>query len=203
MATPSSPLAGVFGLPRAVTQIRGFTLIELLVTVAVMAVLMRLGAPSFQYILNSSRISRELNSLLISLQYARAEAIKQGVPASVCASSTATSSTPTCSGQSNWLTGWMVFVDLNGNGAYDTGDTLLRQQAGYSSSDSFQSDGTSQASAFTFNREGFLISPTTNPSMVILKPGNAGTTTTWTRCLVLTKVGQLTIQQNSSMSACQ
>ena len=50
---------------------RGFTLIELLVSIAIVAMMVRLAVPSYQFIINSSRISGELNGLLTTFQFAR------------------------------------------------------------------------------------------------------------------------------------
>ena len=55
----------------------GFTLIELMVTVAVAAILLTVGVPSFQYILQSSRVSTQTNELVTGLSTARSEAIRR------------------------------------------------------------------------------------------------------------------------------
>jgi len=56
----------------------GFTMIEMLMTIAIATIVMMLAVPSFRYVTNSNRIAGEINGLLGDLQFARAEAIKEG-----------------------------------------------------------------------------------------------------------------------------
>ena len=53
----------------------GFSMTELMVVMAIVAILLGIGVPSYRYITNSYRMSAEVNGLLGDLQYARAEAI--------------------------------------------------------------------------------------------------------------------------------
>src|ERR1700730_3870717 len=87
------------------TRASGVTLIELTMTMAIVAVLMAVAIPSFQYVTNANRISSEANALLGDMQFARGEAIKQGLTVTVCTSSNQTS----CSGSANWQSGWIVY----------------------------------------------------------------------------------------------
>ena len=192
---------------------RGFTLIELVVTMAIGAVLMAIGVPSFQYVLNSTRVSREMNSLVVSLQYARAEAIKRGQHVILCSAtinSAASAAAPSCSGSSSWINGWFIFVDTDNSGTYSstTDGAPLQVQAAWPIGnsglyDSFVSDSTSNATQFIFDREGFVTGQT-GAVILTLKPHNAGTSQAWTRCLQVAKIGQLTQLKNStSPTLCQ
>src|SRR5579862_5580193 len=102
----------------------GFTMTELIVTVSIVAILLAIGIPSFKYVTVSNRISTEVNALLGDIQYARSEAIKEGLPVTVCASNNATSANPTCSLGIAWQGGWIVFLDSNGNQAVDPGEVV-------------------------------------------------------------------------------
>jgi len=103
----------------------GFTLIELLVTLAVVAIALSLAVPGFAAFIRDQRATGQANDLLVSLTFARSEAIKRGAPITVCASADGS----TCAGNSDWEAGWILFVDEAGpgpNGTVDTGDTVLR-----------------------------------------------------------------------------
>ncbi|WP_142805232.1 GspH/FimT family pseudopilin [Tepidiphilus sp. J10] len=84
----------------------GFTLVELMVTIAVLAILLAIGIPSFATLIASNRLTSATNELVASLQTARTEALRRNVRVTVCpAAPTATA----CSGA--WRDGWMAFVD--------------------------------------------------------------------------------------------
>lgn len=152
----------------------GFTLIELLVTIAIIVILMAIADPSYRYITNSNRIAAEINGLLGDLQYARSEAIKRGQDVTVCESSDGT----TCGSTTSWQSGWIVFADPNANQTVDTGETVLRVQKKFTSTDTFSASNT--VSSITFNREGFAAG-IANGTLITLH--DQTNNSKWTRCL--------------------
>ncbi len=169
----------------------GVTLLELLTVLAVIAVLLVVAVPSFVSLTQTNRVAGEINALSGDLQFARAEAIKEGLPVSICASSNGTS----CLGAttSTWNTGWIVFSDANGNKVVNAGDLVLRRQIPWKSTDTFTAaDGSGNAvGAVSYSRDGFAI--------------NLAGTVTWTlhtqpvntaagRCVILNIVGRQQVQ---------
>ncbi len=102
----------------------GFTLMELMVTLAVLAILLAVGLPSFQGSLRSNRLATTTNELIASMALARSEAIRNGRGSGVCASADGAS----CG--DDWAAGWLVWQDANGNGSLDAGETVLRFSQG-------------------------------------------------------------------------
>lgn len=84
---------------------RGFTLIELMVTLAVAAILLTIGVPSFRDLMIKSRLSGQVQEFYGTLNFARSEAIKRGNYVSICKSSDGSQ----CGG--NWSDGWIVFAN--------------------------------------------------------------------------------------------
>ncbi|MEM9173293.1 MAG: GspH/FimT family pseudopilin [Pseudomonadota bacterium] len=100
----------------------GFTLLELMLTIAVLAVVVVLAAPSFDGTIRTNRTVQANNDLVSALAVARSEAIKRGERVSVCPTVDQT----TCDGSGNWELGWMVFVDPGNPGNVDAGEPVLR-----------------------------------------------------------------------------
>lgn len=169
----------------------GFNLTELMIVVAIIAILLGIGVPSFRYITNSYRVSSEVNGLLGDSQFARSEAIKEGQQVIVCSSIDAV----TCANVTTWQVGWIVCVDLNANGTCDKGEPVLRAQAAFTGKDTFVSDAVSGATAIIFNREGFAVG---FPALAILTLHDQTANSVWTRCLQVQTVGIMTVQNHIS-----
>lgn len=171
----------------------GLTLVELMVTVSIMAILLAVGVPSYRYITTSNRVSSEVNGLLLDLQFARSEALKQGRTVSVCPAT----STGTCAGNSNWQNGWIVFMDLNGNGSMDdaTTEIVLKNQPSFAANnDTFVSDNNVQF--ITYNREGFaagLPAPAAGYITITLHDKTANKS--WTRCVEVNTIGKVRVER--------
>jgi len=171
----------------AMNKLSGFTLVEMIISVAVAAILLTIGIPSFRYVTNSNRIAAEINGLLGDMQFARSEAVKEGIPVSVCVSSNSTA----CDGvnTNTWQNGWIVFSDANANATKDGNDVILRVQKPFSSTDTFVA--TNNVGAVTFNREGYA-NGIANGTLIQLH--DATNTNSWTRCLSVNLVGMMVSQ---------
>jgi len=162
-------------------------MIELVTVMSIVAILTMIGIPSYRYVTNTNRIASEDNGLLGDLQFARAEAIKEGQTVSVCVSSDGA----TClANDTNWHKGWIVFSDPNGNATVDAGtDTVLRVQLPFGGTDTFVASN--NASAISFNREGFAAG-LANGTLITLHAAPVDNSST--RCLSVSLVGLMAIQ---------
>lgn len=88
----------------------GFSLIELMVVVAITAILLAIGLPSFQGALRSNLVTTTANELMSSFALARTEALRSPGGAAICSTDDGTA----CGG--DWNDGWMVWVDMDGDG---------------------------------------------------------------------------------------
>jgi type IV fimbrial biogenesis protein FimT len=161
-------------------------MIELIMVVMIVGILAAIGTPTFKYVTASNRMSGEVNSLLGDMQFARSQAIKQGLPVTICTSTNGTQ----CAGATinTWQVGWIVFVDSNGNQSVDNGETTLRVQPAFTGSDTFVATTAGYASA-TFNRMGYA--PTGSATVINVQLHDSTGNTQWTRCLAINTVGSV------------
>lgn len=96
----------------------GFTIFELLTTLAVVAIVLSVGVPSFVSLDRSSRIVSAANDLVSAMSIARSEAIRRGAAIGMCPSEDGGTCTDT------WASGWIVFAD---GAATDTADPIVSQ----------------------------------------------------------------------------
>ncbi|MES2383324.1 MAG: GspH/FimT family pseudopilin [Pseudomonadota bacterium] len=145
-------------------QAHGFTLIELMVVMAVTAILATLAAPSFTRLLQSNTISSNVNLFLADVRFARSEAIRLGGAVVLCRSDAPEASSPTCGsgsgpGGNGWVSGWIIFQDLDNDGNKDNSspvDPLLRVQAPITAMDSIVEGGSGSSTKIRFTATGRL-----------------------------------------------
>ena len=161
-------------------QVAGFTLLELMVTIAIAAILLSIALPSFQGVMRSNRIATATNEMLASLSLARSEAIRNTRGAGICASATGTS----CG--TDWNGGWLVWADMDGDSALDTGETVVRYTQGKPST---TIAGTATTLAFDPRGRNRAAQRT-----VGIRPSDV---TTPTRCITVSVTGQTRVTQTA------
>jgi len=127
---------------------KGFTAIELLFVVAITGILLAIAVPSFSDLIARQRIAGAASDLSTDLMLARMEASRRGGRVTICASSDGAS----CGVAAAWSTGWLVFVDADGDGVRGALEPLIKarsletsvlriSEAAASTSASFQGTG--------------------------------------------------------------
>jgi type IV fimbrial biogenesis protein FimT len=115
----------------ACSQTQGMTLVELLVAVAILAILLGIGVPSFQQTFAETRVATRSNDLLSALAMARSESIRRNIRVTLCKTADLTTAPLTCNENASWDQGWLLFVDNvhvagNAAGVIDGDDSILR-----------------------------------------------------------------------------
>ncbi len=99
----------------------GFTLIEAMVAIGMVAILVAVGVPSLQTMLQNNQQNTRINELVAFIKFARTEAVKRGGRVTLCASSNMTS----CNADS-WEMGALMYMGDPTAGFAPNDDQLLR-----------------------------------------------------------------------------
>lgn len=93
---------------------RGFTLIETMLAIALLSMILGIAVPAVRQMIHSQQLRQATVDLGMALIRARQEAImrKQAVIID--------------NQDGEWRSGWHVFVDGDGDGAFDTGELVLK-----------------------------------------------------------------------------
>lgn len=175
-------------------QPHGFTLLELMITVAILAILLAIGIPSFQSAIASSQLTNQTNRIVGALQQARIEAIKRNAHVVMCVSD----DEETCDSTKSWASGWLIFQDANKNGAQDGGETILA--VGQASPSSTTSVGnTNLKSSIRYGADGQLVG-VANGTIRVCKLTRAVQDNA--RDIVLNRVGRVATERKDLNGAC-
>jgi type IV fimbrial biogenesis protein FimT len=125
----------------------GFTLIELLITIAIAAIAMTLGVPSFITFQRNAELTSAANSLTAAINAARGEAMKRNINAFVIPFD-----------GSNWNSGYKVFAHIGNSLTVGTGDVIVMTQPAppsYLSVTGYGTTATATAPYLMFNGSGY------------------------------------------------
>lgn len=137
---------------------KGFTLIELIVTMAVLAILVALAAPSFTSVINGNRLTGNANELMTTLQSARMEAVRRNARVVICRND-APDTAQTCNTAAGAWLGWMSFVD-DGSGGGTARDGVRNGTETVMTSGTFNAPSQLQASpAISGGNQRIVFSP--------------------------------------------
>jgi len=159
----------------------GFTAIELMVTIAILAVLMALAAPSFTSITERWRVRQAVEGLESSIYFARSEAIKRGGGITIDPVG------------ASWSSGWQVVYTQGGS------STTLQS---FAAPKNLMVSLTSGLSSLAVNRWGLLASPTTPETSIaidfVLYPSTKTSSDAAAARLCATASGRVVRQAGSS-----
>jgi type IV fimbrial biogenesis protein FimT len=187
-------------MPAMKRRSRGFTMMELLVTLAIAAVILAIGVPSFRDFMRNARLTGAANELLITVVRARSEAVRRQAVVSVCPSSTPDQSGATCTGAATQ--GYIAFIDANSNCIRDGGelsdDNLVSYQLTHTTVTSTK-NGTCVSFAASGFRRVVAGQPNTMRAMFCDSRGNARifptSTTSYARGVEVVPTGRAAVSR--------
>jgi len=133
------------------TRESGFTLLELIVTLAVAAIILSVGVPSFRGVIMDNRLVSQSNQFVTSVKMARSAAVRYQRPATVCSSDNFDAAVPTCSADNDWSNGWIVWVDKNRD-SLTTANEIISVFGPINDASTLSS---TTSSSFTYDARGF------------------------------------------------
>ena len=97
-------------------RVEAFSLLDLMVSILILATLLTVGVPAFDWLVLDTRRTADINAFVASVQLARSEAAKRGLPIVLCQSVDGASCSPAGSGFDD---GWLVVA------ASSAGDPIM------------------------------------------------------------------------------
>jgi len=132
---------------------KGFTLLELVITLAIVAIVVSFGVPSFRGIIMDNRLVSQTNQFVRSINLARSAAVSFQRNAVLCVSANYDAALPTCAAGTDWSNGWIVWVDKDRDSVTDANE-IVSVFPPLADNTTFSSLAISQ---FTYNARGFLV----------------------------------------------
>jgi len=102
----------------------GLTLIELLTALAVFALILGFGVPSYRDWIASRELANHAEYLAQTLMQARSEAVKRQSRVNVCKSADGKQ----CAGSGTWSAGWIMYEDDNRDGSIEAVESVIRHE---------------------------------------------------------------------------
>lgn len=142
-------------------RLNGFTVLELMVVLAIAAILVALAVPSLTQVVRINTMASTVNTFLADMRYARSESIRRGGGVVMCRSGNPEAVNAACNSDATigWETGWIIFHDLDNDGARVPAEQVLRAHAPTATVNTILAVG--KASVFGFTATGRLSLPAT------------------------------------------
>jgi len=169
----------------------GFSLVEVIVTMAIAAIVLTVGVPSFQSYTQNNRQTIAINELATALQLARSSAITHRMRAVVCKSSDGAN----CTTMGTWTQGWIVFTDADNNNTFDAGENILRVHGPVQGNVTI-SGNANTADLIVFNPQGILASLNGRITYCDSRGNNYAT------ALFISRGGRVRFEDDGSLLSC-
>ncbi len=105
----------------------GFTIIELMIVLTIAGVLVSIAAPGFSALMLNSKLDSGVDKVTRALSFTRNLSLNNGVSERtvICPSDNPDAAAPTCrpTTETNYQTGWIVFIDCDGDEILDSATT--------------------------------------------------------------------------------
>lgn len=137
--------------------------------IAIAAVIIAVGAPSFTEFRRNARLTSVANDFLAATQLARTEAIKRRTTLSICPSASAGSAAPACDGAD--FGGWIVFEDTDRSCTREAGEAVVGGEAPINAadvSDSMRVNARSNGACVSIASTGYVDDRAALPSLTRL-----------------------------------
>ena len=128
------------------TLSKGFTLVELMVTIAIAALLLSIGVPSFTSMYEATRSANEIQKINDLFAFARNQAVNYGATVTVCPYAASP-----CG--NDWSKGFSVYIEKNGS------KKVLKVIDGFNSKDTISLTGPTDKTV-NFTSDGLVSTET-------------------------------------------
>lgn len=88
----------------------GFSLVELVITLALAAVMLTVGVPAFNNVMENNALAGAANRFISGLTLARSEAITRNIEVEMCRLN---ADADGCATSGTWANGWLIWADTN------------------------------------------------------------------------------------------
>lgn len=163
---------------------RGFTLIEMMVVLALMAIILGLGIPSFRNLIEKIAVESEAKMIVEGLRTARLTAIEEKTNVVLCASDNGTSCV------NAWDSGFIVYRDSDNSGTLNGTEEVLFSHRFKDSV--LVKTGSGQNQSFFFNNNGW--SPGSADSLLVCAEASTNRNA---YAVIINRAGRLRILDSS------
>jgi len=174
---------------------RGFTLVELMIVVAIAAIVLVFGVPSFQEAIRQNRLTTYTNEFITALNLARSEALKRRQAVRLCKST----DSRTCAASGGFEQGWIIYVDVSGGNACNPGSLSCIRVYGSLPEGMTLVGDSDVANRLIYSADGFARKDSINPIGA----------SKWTLCkdkkareIEISVVGRTTVKTNPTSPSC-